>query len=157
MSAWRDELKTAIDEAGDQRPPVRGTPHPLHPALIAALDDLKQELAGYGVPANVRESSRWNGGSLDIWTPEERELQIHLMLDGDRLRVSSVYKDFIPWLQGEIDVTAETSKDALAGEIVAIYQQYLRRADELNAPEPPLPDLSTEAREGMRNRLRWKR
>ena len=160
MTPWREDLKAAIDEAGDQRPPVHETPHPphpLHPTLIEAMYDVKQALAGFAVPANVRESSRRNGGTLDIWSPEDRELKIVLLLQDDKLRVSSTYRGPFPWINGESDVTAETSKDALAGEIVAIYRQFLMRADELNAPEPPLPDFSAEAREIMRNILRKKR
>jgi len=154
MSSWRDEISAALAEAGDQRLQMNATPHPLHPALIEALYDIKQELASYEILVNVYESHHGNGGSLGIWSPQVRELKIDAYLDGDALKLAAVYRGPAPWRVKAIDIGANASKDDLAHEIVKIYLEFLSRADELNtSPDSERPRLR-EVREKPRTHRR---
>lgn len=134
MSSWRDEIRAALSEAGDQRLQMNATPHPLQPALIEALYDIKQELTNHNILANVYESHHGNGGSLGIWSPQVRELNVQAYLDGGALKLEATYSKPTPWLVRTADIGPNATKDDLAREVVRVYLEFLRRADELNPP-----------------------
>ncbi len=54
MADWRTELEQGLSQVEDQRSPMKE--HPLYPVVLAALEEVKQELSKYGIEAVVGQA-----------------------------------------------------------------------------------------------------
>ncbi len=152
MADWRSELKQGLSEAEDQRIPMEE--HPVYPLIVAALEEVKQELLQYGIWAVAEGSHKGIGGKLTILTPDISDLRMFVVVRGQTINFSATHlhfsEGFFPFVQREIEVDGVT-KDLIASEIVEMYLTYLR-----TPPDEPkvTPAWLLREREGRRRKAR---
>jgi hypothetical protein len=127
MADWRTELEQELSQVEDQRSPMKE--HPLYPVVLAALEEVKQELSKYGIEAVV-EGSHGQGGKLGIWAPDMRELKFFVQAHGQTISIQVIHtrylKGFFPFARCDLDSSAGITKDLVASEIVKVYLDFLK-------------------------------
>ncbi len=130
MADWRTELEQGLSQVEDQRSPMKE--HPLYPVVLAALEEVKQELSKYGIEAVVGQ-----GGKLGIWAPDMRELKFFVQAREQTISIQVIHvrylKGFFPFARCDLDSSAGITKDLVASEIVKMYLDFLKGKSQKSA------------------------